>query len=66
MFVIDDVLGIFGLNEYEFYVINKYSEIFRDFINLEIKILMMCCEVVFKNEKILECILVKLENVVNL
>nr|XP_034320927.1 uncharacterized protein LOC117687822 [Crassostrea gigas] len=66
VFVIDDVLGIFGLNEHELHVINKYSEILRDPINPETKTLMTCREAVFKNEKISECILVKPENVVNL
>lgn len=40
VFVIDDVLGIFGLNEHELHVINKYSEILRDPINPETKTLM--------------------------
>uniref|UniRef100_A0A8W8NWI5 DZIP3-like HEPN domain-containing protein n=1 Tax=Magallana gigas TaxID=29159 RepID=A0A8W8NWI5_MAGGI len=66
VFVIDDVLGIFGLNEHELHMINKYSEILRDPINPKTKTLMTCREAVFKNEMISECILVKLENVVNL
>nr|XP_034315639.1 uncharacterized protein LOC117685382 [Crassostrea gigas] len=66
VFVIDDVLGIFGLNEHELHMMNKYREILRDPINPETKTLMTCREAVFKNEKISECILEKPENVVNL
>uniref|UniRef100_A0A8W8P0Z1 DZIP3-like HEPN domain-containing protein n=1 Tax=Magallana gigas TaxID=29159 RepID=A0A8W8P0Z1_MAGGI len=66
VFFIDDVLGIFGLNEHELHMINKYSERLKEPINPKTKTLMTCREAVFKNEKISECILVKPENVVNL
>ncbi|XP_052693511.1 uncharacterized protein LOC128171769 [Crassostrea angulata] len=66
VFVIDDVLGIFGLDEHELHMINKYSERLRDPINPKTKTLMTCREAVFKHEMISECILIKRENVVNL
>lgn len=66
VFVLDDVLGICGLNEHELYMINKYSERLRDQINPKTKTLMTCRKAVFKNEMISDCILVKKENVVNL
>lgn len=66
VFVIDDVLGVFGLNEFELDMINKYSERLTNPINPKSKILMTCRETVFRNEMLSNCVLVKNDNVVYL
>lgn len=62
--VIDDVLGVFGLNEFELHTINKYCEKISNPINPNIKIIITCREAVFRNELLSDCVLVKHENVV--
>lgn len=64
VFVIVDVIGVFGLNEMELHMINKYSERLKDPINPKTKVLMTCREAVFRNEKLSDSALVKNENVV--
>lgn len=64
VFVIVDVIGVFGLNEMELHMINKYSERLTNPINPKTKVLMTCREAVFRNEKLSDCVLVKNENVV--
>lgn len=64
VFVIDDVLGVFGLNELELNMIHKYRE--KNPLNTKTKILMTCREAVFRNEMLSNSVLVKSEHVVHL
>lgn len=64
VFVIDDVLGVFGVNEHELHMINKYSERLKDPINRKTKTLVTCREAVFRNELVSDCVLVKGKNTV--
>lgn len=66
VFVIDDVLGVFGLNERELNVIHKYRDRILNPINNKTKILMTCREAVFRNEMLSSSVLVKREHVVHL
>lgn len=66
MFVIDDVLGVFGLNEHELYMIDKYSERLSNPVNPKTKTLLTCREAVFRHKMLSHCILAKKDNVVNL
>lgn len=64
VFVIDDVLGVFGLNEHDLHMINKYSERLKGPINRKTKTLVTCREAVFRNEMLSDCVLVKKENTI--
>lgn len=66
VFVIDDVLGVFGLNEHELYMIDKYSERLSNPVNPKTKTLLTCREAVFRHKMLSHCILAKKDNVVNL
>lgn len=66
VFVIDDVLGIFGLNNLQLHMIYKYSEILTNPVNPKTKILMTCREAVYRNQTLLDCILMRKNNVVHL
>lgn len=57
MFVIDDVIGKFGLDNVVFSLLSRYEDILVNFIMLKIKVFMICWEVVFKYEVFLGFIL---------
>lgn len=65
MFVIDDVVGVFGLDEFEFNKLCKYESIIKKFEMKEMKVFMICREVVYRNEYIISIFLLESENVVN-
>lgn len=50
VFIIDDVLGVFGLDKAEFNKLKKYQDRIKDPTMSETKTLMTCREVVFRNE----------------
>lgn len=66
VFVIDDVLGVFGLNNNDRNTIEKFSERLKDPLNPKTKTLMTCREAVFRNKDLLHFILTKHENVIYL
>lgn len=66
VFIIDDVLGVFGLNEIELQMINKYSERLTNPIHPKTKTIMTCREAVFRNDMLSNSFLVKKENVIHL
>lgn len=66
VFVIDDVLGVFGLNVEEIDVIGKYKDLLENISHLKTKTLMTCREVIYRNERSINCFLFKKENVIML
>lgn len=66
VFVIDDVLGIFGLDKTEYKRAISYKKIFIEPIVAKTKILMTCRETVFKNDMLKGTFLTNEENVVQL
>lgn len=50
VFIIDDVLGVFGLDKAEFNKLKKYQDRIKDPTMSETKTLMTCREAVFKND----------------
>lgn len=64
MFVIDDVLGLLGLDMLVYFRLICYLEKLKYFIMLRIKVFMICWEVVFRNEKILISVLFNKLNVI--
>lgn len=64
MFVIDDVLGVFGFDFKEFEKFIMYKDRLNEFKMLEIKVFMICWEVVFKYEVFLGFILLNKKYVV--
>ncbi|XP_065924185.1 uncharacterized protein [Magallana gigas] len=66
VFVIDDVVGVFGLDESEFNKICKYESIIKKSEKKEMKLLMTCREVVHRNEYLTNTFLSESANVVKL
>lgn len=66
VFLIDDVVGIFGLDMAEVNILFKYQNRFTEPTMPNIKILMTCREAVFRNKTVKNCFLSKKENVVHL
>lgn len=66
VFVIDDVLGIFGLDKTEYKRAISYKKLFIEPIVAKTKILMTCRETVFKNDMLKGTFLTNEENVVQL
>lgn len=64
MFVLDDVVGIFGLDIVEFNMFCKYKNRIIEFSMVNIKVIMICWGVVFRNDILLDIFLLKKENVV--
>lgn len=64
VFVIDDVLGVFGLKQFELDTINKYSKRLTNPLNPKTKILMTCRQAVFSHKKLSDSVLMKKENIV--
>lgn len=64
VFVLDDALGIFGLNRIEFDTLKKYECRIREPIMKSTKFLFTCREVVYRNETISTSFLFKKENLV--
>lgn len=66
VFVLDDALGIFGVNRTEFDTLKKYEDRIREPIMTSTKFLFTCREVVYKNETLFTSFLSKKENLVYL
>lgn len=66
VFVLDDALGIFGLNRTEFDTLKKYEDRIREPIMTSTKFLFTCREVVYRNETLFTSFLSKKENLVYL
>lgn len=67
VFVIDDVVGVFGLNMMELDILNKYKKRITKPTMIKTKTLMSCRQVVFRNERLSgEHFLKKNANVVQL
>lgn len=66
VFVIDDVLGIFGFDKVEFHKTQRYAKFFCKPLMPKTKILMTCRETVFKNDMLIGTFLTNKENVVQL
>lgn len=66
VFVLDDALGIFGLNRIEFDTLKKYEDRIKEPIMTNTKFLFTCREVVYRNETISTSFLSKKENLVYL
>lgn len=64
VFVVDDALGIFGLDLTKFDVLNQYQDRITDPEMPETKILLTCREVVYRNKMSANSFLFKNENVV--
>lgn len=64
VFVIDDVLGVYGLMQFELHTINKYSKRLTNPFNPKTKILMTCRQAVFSYKKLSDSVLMKKENIV--
>ncbi|XP_065924183.1 serine/threonine-protein phosphatase 6 regulatory ankyrin repeat subunit C isoform X6 [Magallana gigas] len=66
VFVIDDVVGVLGLDESEFNKLCKYESIIKKPEMKETKVLMTCREVVYRNEYLTNTFLSESANVVKL
>lgn len=66
VFVIDDVLGVFGLDLTKFDMLNLFEDRIAKPVMPETKIIMTCREMVYRNEKLSKSELFKKENVVQL
>lgn len=66
VFVLDDALGIFGLNRTAFDTLKKYEDRIREPIMTSTKFLFTCREVVYRNETLFTSFLSKKENLVYL
>lgn len=66
VFVIDDVVGVFGFNNGQFDMLERYKDIIISADMSKTKIIMTCREVVFKNETLSKCFLTKKANVIQL
>lgn len=66
MFIVDDVVGVFGFDMGELNKLNRYKDRFIKFIIEKIKIFMICWEIVFRNDVLLDIFLLKKENVIML
>lgn len=66
VFVLDDALGIFGLNRIEFDTLKKYEDRIKEPIMTNTKFLFTCREVVYRNETISTSFLSNKENLVHL
>lgn len=64
VFVIDDVLGKFGLDDAAFSLLSRYEDNLVNPTMSKTKVLMTCRETVFKNETLAESFLCKNDNVV--
>lgn len=64
VFVIDDVLGMYGLDIEIYNIMNKYEYTLKEPIMPITKVLMTCRELVYRNEMLSECFLFKQENVI--
>lgn len=64
VFVIDDVLGVFGLDVETYNILNKYEDTLIQPKMSRTKVLMTCRELVYRNEMLAECFLCKQDNVV--
>lgn len=66
MFFFDDVVGVYGFDMKEFDIISRYEDSFINFIMYRMKIIMICWEVVFKNEVLLNIFMLEEKNVIML
>lgn len=66
VFIVDDVVGVFGFDMGELNKLNRYKDRFIKFIIEKIKIFMICWEIVFRNDVLLDIFLLKKENVIML
>lgn len=66
MFFFDDVVGVYGFDMKEFDIISRYEDRFINFIMYRMKIIMICWEVVFKNEVLLNIFMLEEKNVIML
>lgn len=66
LFIVDDVVGVFVFDMGELNKLNRYKDRFIKFIIEKIKIFMICWEIVFRNDVLLDIFLLKKENVIML
>eukprot|EP00105_Crassostrea_gigas_P041542 XP_019925690.1 PREDICTED: serine/threonine-protein phosphatase 6 regulatory ankyrin repeat subunit C-like isoform X3 [Crassostrea gigas] len=66
VFVIDDVVGVFGLNNGQFEMLERYKDRIISADMSKTKIIMTCREVVFRNETLSKCFLTENANVIKL
>lgn len=66
LFIVDDVVGVFGFDMGELEKLDRYKDRFIKFIIEKIKIFMICWEIVFRNDVLLDIFLLKKENVIML
>lgn len=66
VFVIDDVVGVFGLNNGQFEMLERYKDRIISAEMSKTKIIMTCREVVFRNETVSKCFLTEKANVIKL
>lgn len=66
VFVIDDVLGVFGLNVGDIEVISKHKDLLENPSHSKTKTLMTCREVIYRKGRYLNCLLFKKEKVIML
>lgn len=66
LFIVDDVVGVFGFDMGELKKLNRYKDRFIKFIIEKIKIFMICWEIVFRNDVLLDIFWLKKKNVIML
>lgn len=66
VFVIDNVLRVFGLDVGEIDVIGKYKDLLENPLHAKTKILMTCREVIYRRGRYLNCLLFKKEKTIML
>lgn len=66
VFVIDDVVGVFGLHNGQFEMLERYKDRIISAEMSKTKIIMTCREVVFRNETLSKCFLIEKANVIQL
>lgn len=66
VFVIDDVLGVFGFDIMDFHILTKYQKCLIQPTMTKSKILMTCRETIFRNEALLNTFLFNQKNIVQL
>lgn len=66
VFVIDDVVGVFGLNNGQLEMLERYKDRIISAEMSKTKIIMTCREVVFRNETLLKCFLTAKANIIQL
>lgn len=66
VFVINDVIGEFGLKMEELNALNKYQDRLRKPTMSETKFIMTCREMIYRNETVLSCFLFESKNIIML